>query len=79
MVFQDGFPFLVIAESSVIDLNNRLKSDSVSVTVDNFRPNIVVTDSIAFDEVGYLLYRLKTLQHILALQHYKFVDVVDNI
>ncbi|GES74158.1 MOSC domain-containing protein [Rhizophagus clarus] len=37
--FSDGYPFLIISEESLSDLNNRL---SIPVTFRNFRPNIVI-------------------------------------
>ncbi|CAB4375162.1 unnamed protein product [Rhizophagus irregularis] len=37
--FSDGYPFLIISEESLSDLNNRL---SLPVTFRNFRPNIVI-------------------------------------
>jgi len=41
--FADGFPLLVISQASLDDLNQKL---NVSVTMKNFRPNIVVASSI---------------------------------
>ena len=38
-MFADAFPFLLISEESLADLNSRLDSP---VTMRNFRPNIVV-------------------------------------
>jgi uncharacterized protein len=45
--FADGFPFLLISEASLADLNRRLESP---VTMDRFRPNIVVSGADAFEE-----------------------------
>ena len=45
--FADGFPFLVISQASLEDLNNRLTEP---VTMDRFRPNIVVSNTAAFEE-----------------------------
>jgi uncharacterized protein YcbX len=45
--FADGFPFLVISEASLQDLNRRLAQP---VTMERFRPNIVVSQAAAFEE-----------------------------
>lgn len=45
--FADGYPFLLIGESSLADLNSRLDAP---VPMDRFRPNLVVSDSGAFAE-----------------------------
>lgn len=49
--FADGYPLLVISEASLADLNARLAERGKSpVTMRRFRPNIVITDSAAYDE-----------------------------
>jgi uncharacterized protein YcbX len=51
VVFQDGFPFMLMSEASVEDLNNKLEvSCRQPVTMNHFRPNIVATDTLPFDE-----------------------------
>ncbi len=45
--FADGFPFLLIGEGSLADLNSRLASP---IPMNRFRPNIVVHGSEAFEE-----------------------------
>lgn len=45
--FADGFPFLLISEASLADLNSKLE---VPVTMDRFRPNLVVRDCEPFAE-----------------------------
>jgi len=45
--FADGFPVLLCSESSLADLNGRL---SQPVSMDRFRPNLVVTGSDPFAE-----------------------------
>lgn len=45
--FADGFPFLVISEASLADLNARLHAP---VPMNRFRPNFVVAGSSAFEE-----------------------------
>lgn len=45
--FADGYPFLLIGENSLADLNARLDE---SVPMNRFRPNFVVAGSESFDE-----------------------------
>ncbi len=45
--FTDGYPFLVISEGSLSDLNSRLE---VPVGMDRFRPNFVVAGAAPFAE-----------------------------
>ncbi|HAG84619.1 MAG TPA: MOSC domain-containing protein [Cyanobacteria bacterium UBA12227] len=45
--FADGFPFLLISEASVQDLNKRLEQ---AVPMNRFRPNLVVSGCEAFAE-----------------------------
>ncbi len=45
--FADGFPFLVIGQASLDDLNSRLETP---VPMDRFRPNFVFTGGQAFEE-----------------------------
>lgn len=45
--FADGFPFLLIGQASLDDLNGRL---DVAVPMDRFRPNLVIGGSDSFAE-----------------------------
>ena len=45
--FSDGYPFMTIGQSSLDDLNNRLEE---KLPINRFRPNIVFTGGIAFEE-----------------------------
>ena len=45
--FADGYPFLIIGEASLAELNTKL---SVSVPMSRFRPNFVFSGGNAFDE-----------------------------
>lgn len=45
--FSDGYPILLIGQSSLDDLNSRLKDP---VPINRFRPNMVFTGSRAFEE-----------------------------
>jgi uncharacterized protein YcbX len=49
--FADGFPLLVISEESLNDLNTKLEQQGLStVTMTNFRPNVVIKGAKAFEE-----------------------------
>ena len=49
--YADGFPLLVISEASLNDLNSKLEQQNVShVSMTNFRPNLVVAGTTAFEE-----------------------------
>ncbi|MGF1495470.1 MAG: MOSC domain-containing protein [Elainellaceae cyanobacterium] len=48
--FADGYPFLLISQASLDDLNQRLGEP---VPMDRFRPNLVVTGCEAFAEDGW--------------------------
>lgn len=48
--FADGYPFLLIGESSLADLNEKLENP---VPMNRFRPNFVVKESEAFAEDGW--------------------------
>ena len=48
--FADGFPFLILSEESLADLNSRLPSP---LPMNRFRPNIVVAGGGAFVEDGW--------------------------
>lgn len=45
--FSDGYPILMIGQSSLDDLNSRLKD---ALPMDRFRPNIVFTGAAPFEE-----------------------------
>lgn len=53
--FSDGFPYLLIGQSSLDDLNSRLSS---TVDMKRFRPNLVVTGSAAFAEDSWKKIRI---------------------
>ena len=48
--FADGYPFLLIGENSLADLNSRLADD---LPMNRFRPNFVVKDAEPFAEDGW--------------------------
>jgi uncharacterized protein YcbX len=45
--FADGYPFLIIGEAALADLNSRLKSP---VPINRFRPNLVFGGGLAYDD-----------------------------
>lgn len=45
----DGFPYLILSQASLNDLNSRLPVDEV-VPMDRFRPNLVIAGGTAFQE-----------------------------
>lgn len=53
--FSDGFPFLVIGEASLADLNARL---ATPLPMNRFRPNLVVAGSAPFAEDGWGRFRV---------------------
>ncbi len=61
--FADGFPFLLIGESSLGDLNSRLETP---VPMDRFRPNLVVSGAEAFAEDDWKRIRIgETVFHVV--------------
>ncbi len=61
--FADGFPFLLIGEASLGELNSRLRSP---VPMDRFRPNLVVSGTDAFAEDSWKKIRIgETVFHVV--------------
>jgi len=61
--FADGFPFLLISQASLDDLNARLERP---VSMLRFRPNLVVTGCEAFAEDGWRRIRIGDLSFRVA-------------
>jgi uncharacterized protein YcbX len=57
--FADGFPFLLLSEASLEDLNRRL---ATPLPMNRFRPNLVIGGGPAFVEDGLGAFRLGTLE-----------------
>lgn len=57
--FVDGFPFLLISESSLTDLNQRLEN---TVSMARFRPNLVVSGCDAYAEDDWRRIRIGQLE-----------------
>ena|SRR4028118_2077227 len=56
--FADGFPFLLISEASLQDLNERLDEP---IPMNRFRPNLVVSGCEAFAEDGWRSIRIGSI------------------
>ena len=57
--FADAYPFLLIGEGSLEDLNSRLEAP---VPMNRFRPNFVVSDSGPFEEDSWKRIRLGSVE-----------------
>lgn len=55
VAFADAYPLLVVSQASLADLNRRLE---VPLTMDRFRPNLVVTGCPPFAEDGWRRIRI---------------------
>jgi uncharacterized protein YcbX len=61
--FADGYPFLLIGENSLADLNSRLDE---KLPMNRFRPNFVVADSDSFAEDAWKKIKIgETVFHIV--------------
>lgn len=67
VAFADGYPLLLISQSSLDDLNERLSSKQLDqVSMANFRPNIVVQHSLAFEEDTWQHIRIGEVEFIVS-------------
>ncbi|MBT8387640.1 MAG: MOSC domain-containing protein [Ignavibacteria bacterium] len=57
--FADGYPFLIIGEESLVNLNNRLKDP---LPMNRFRPNLVFDGGKPFDEDGWKRFRIGAIE-----------------
>ena len=61
--FADGYPFLLIGENSLADLNSRLDE---ALPMNRFRPNFVISDSEGFAEDSWKRIKIgETVFHIV--------------
>jgi uncharacterized protein YcbX len=59
--FSDAYPFLVIGQSSLDDLNGRLE---VAVPMNRFRPNFVFTNGEAFEEDNWREFKIGNVSFV---------------
>ena len=75
--FADGYPFHLLGESSLEDLNRRLAS---SIPMNRFRPNFVVSGARAFDEDGWKKIRIgSTLFHVVKPCERCAITTIDQV
>ena len=55
VAFSDGFPLLLISESSLCDLNSRVPAE---ITMKRFRPNLVVNNTDPYQEDNWKAIRI---------------------
>ena len=55
VAFSDGFPLLLISESSLFDLNSRVPEE---ITMKRFRPNLVVKNTAPYQEDNWEAIRI---------------------
>ncbi|MCG9791460.1 MOSC domain-containing protein [Flavobacterium algicola] len=53
--FSDGFPYLIIGQSSLDDLNARM---AAPITIKRFRPNFVFTGGVAYQEETFKHFKI---------------------
>lgn len=58
VAFSDGFPFLIISENSLAELNRQMQLD---MTMARFRPNLVVSGCPAYDEDSWREIRIGSI------------------
>jgi len=57
--FADGYPLMAISQASLDDLNQRLSaSNQLPVSMAQFRPNLVINNTLAFAEDGWKKIRI---------------------
>lgn len=61
--FADGFPFLLISEESLEDLNQRMEKQ---IPINRFRPNIVVNGCLAYAEDNWNQIRIGSITFTVA-------------
>jgi uncharacterized protein YcbX len=59
--FSDAYPFLIIGQSSLDDLNGRL---AVQVSMNRFRPNFVFTNGEAFEEDSWREFKIGNVSFV---------------
>lgn len=63
VAFADGYPLLLISQASLNDLNQHLLTNNQkTVSMENFRPNIVVDNCLPFAEDGWQYIRIGEIE-----------------
>jgi uncharacterized protein YcbX len=74
--FADGYPFMVLSQASVNDLNSRLAEP---VPMNRFRPNFVVADTEPFAEDSWKIIRIgATVFHVVKPSERCVLTTVDQ-
>jgi len=74
--FADGYPFMLIGQASLDDLNSRLREP---VPMNRFRPNFVVTGTDAFAEDKWRIIRIgSTVFHVVKPSERCVLTTVDQ-
>ena len=74
--FADGYPFMLIGQASLDDLNSRLREP---VPMNRFRPNFVVTGTEAFAEDKWRIIRIgSTVFHVVKPSERCVLTTVDQ-
>ena len=58
VAFSDGFPFLIVSENSLDALN---KASGLTLTMNRFRPNLVISGCPAYDEDRWRVIRIAAI------------------
>jgi uncharacterized protein YcbX len=75
--FADGYPYLLIGQASLDDLNSRLEA---KVPMNRFRPNIVVEGSEAFAEDSWKRIRIgSTIFHVVKPSARCVITTIDQV
>ncbi|MEO8043086.1 MAG: MOSC N-terminal beta barrel domain-containing protein [Acidobacteriota bacterium] len=75
--FADGYPFLLIGEGSLADLNSRLETP---VPMNRFRPNFVVAGSAPFEEDTWKRIRIGSTEfHVVKPSARCVITTVDQV
>jgi uncharacterized protein YcbX len=74
--FADGYPFMLLGEGSLADLNSRLNEP---VPMNRFRPNFVVAGSEPFVEDGWRIIRIgSTIFHVVKPSERCVIPTIDQ-
>jgi uncharacterized protein len=75
--FADGYPFMLIGEASLADLNSRLENP---VPMNRFRPNFVVSGSKPFAEDDWRIIRIgSTVFHVVKPCERCVIPTIDQV